>query len=366
MCTRDPTSSATCSVNFLRSSSGASDMMSENLHVSGWFRVAASWLLELQSAQDKHETCGLTPLDNSAAAKTACSAVCAPENSVRNMILLTQGFNFPSLSITAQFQACIRATLFVATVWCDAGLEISFDSKIQTATFGQDVWNPTEPRHRFASWLCLPGSIWLYIKTSLVEQVWSSTAAHIKNGLVGWGVLLMNCCIKQVLRRKTWGWTILCVLFETPPTPLPLLLNWIVCLPARAQDGFNGRISTQKLKLKYHQLHNAKTSGLSIFSASGKNTICKYKLKETCEGGERKPARVFSVKPARKMISNIDYPIISHLSNMPTFFWAKTRQIRGADTPRGRNVPGKEAGQRQTKWHTVWCAISICHTWPRR
>ena len=86
----------------------------------------------------------------------------------------------------------------------------------------------------------------------------------------------------------------------------------------------------------------------------------------TCEGGERKPARVFSVKPARKMISNIDYPIISHLSNMPTFFWAKTRQIRGADTPRGRNVPGKEAGQRQTKWHTVWCAISICHTWPRR
>ena len=87
---------------------------------------------------------------------------------------------------------------------------------------------------------------------------------------------------------------------------------------------------------------------------------------ETCEGGERKPARVFSVKPARKMISNIDYPIISHLSNMPTFFWAKTRQIRGADTPRGRNVPGKEAGQRQTKWHTVWCAISICHTWPRR
>ena len=33
----------------------------------------------------------------------------------------------------------------------------------------------------------------------------------------------------------------------------------------------------------------------------------------TCEGGERKPARVFSVKPARKMISNIDYPIISHL-----------------------------------------------------
>ena len=28
---------------------------------------------------------------------------------------------------------------------------------------------------------------------------------------------------------------------------------------------------------------------------------------------------------------------------MPTFFWAKTRQIRGADTPRGRNVPGKEA-----------------------
>ena len=40
----------------------------------------------------------------------------------------------------------------------------------------------------------------------------------------------------------------------------------------------------------------------------------------TCEGGERKPARVFSVKPARKMISNIDYPIISHLSNMPTFF----------------------------------------------
>ena len=89
-------------------------------------------------------------------------------------------------------------------------------------------------------------------------------------------------------------------------------------------------------------------------------------LKWTCEGGERKPARVFSVKPARKMISNIDYPIISHLSNMPTFFWAKTRQIRGADTPRGRNVPGKEAGQRQTKWHTVWCAISICHTWPRR
>ena len=87
---------------------------------------------------------------------------------------------------------------------------------------------------------------------------------------------------------------------------------------------------------------------------------------QTCEGGERKPARVFSVKPARKMISNIDYPIISHLSNMPTFFWAKTRQIRGADTPRGRNVPGKEAGQRQTKWHTVWCAISICHTWPRR
>ena len=87
---------------------------------------------------------------------------------------------------------------------------------------------------------------------------------------------------------------------------------------------------------------------------------------ETCEGGERKPARVFSVKPARKMTSNIDYPIISHLSNMPTFFWAKTRQIRGADTPRGRNVPGKEAGQRQTKWHTVWCAISICHTWPRR
>ena len=86
----------------------------------------------------------------------------------------------------------------------------------------------------------------------------------------------------------------------------------------------------------------------------------------TCEGGERKPARVFSVKPARKMISNIDYPIISHLSNMPTFFWAKRRQIRGADTPRGRNVPGKEAGQRQTKWHTVWCAISICHTWPRR
>ena len=72
------------------------------------------------------------------------------------------------------------------------------------------------------------------------------------------------------------------------------------------------------------------------------------------------------VKPARKMISNIDYPIISHLSNMPTFFWAKPRQIRGADTPRGRNVPGKEAGQRQTKWHTVWCAISICHTWPRR
>ena len=90
------------------------------------------------------------------------------------------------------------------------------------------------------------------------------------------------------------------------------------------------------------------------------------KLSFTCEGGERKPARVFSVKPARKMISNIDYPIISHLSNMPTFFWAKTRQIRGADTPRGRNVPGKEAGQRQTKWHTVWCAISICHTWPRR
>ena len=87
---------------------------------------------------------------------------------------------------------------------------------------------------------------------------------------------------------------------------------------------------------------------------------------DTCEGGERKPARVFSVKPARKMISNIDYPIISHLSNMPTFFWAKTRQIRGADTPRGRNVPGKEAGQRQTKWHTVWCTISICHTWPRR
>ena len=87
--------------------------------------------------------------------------------------------------------------------------------------------------------------------------------------------------------------------------------------------------------------------------------------RKTCEGGERKPARVFSVKPARKMISNIDYPIISHLSNMPTFFWAKTRQIRGADTPRGRNVPGKEAGQRQTKWHTVWCAISICHTWPR-
>ena len=86
----------------------------------------------------------------------------------------------------------------------------------------------------------------------------------------------------------------------------------------------------------------------------------------TCEGGERKPARVFSVKPARKMISNIDYPIKSHLSNMPTFFWAKTRQIRGADTPRGRNVPGKEAGQRQTKWHTVWCAISICQTWPRR
>ena len=41
---------------------------------------------------------------------------------------------------------------------------------------------------------------------------------------------------------------------------------------------------------------------------------------KTCEGGERKPARVFSVKPARKMISNIDYPIISHLSNMPTFF----------------------------------------------
>ena len=66
------------------------------------------------------------------------------------------------------------------------------------------------------------------------------------------------------------------------------------------------------------------------------------------------------------MISNIDYPIISHLSNMPTFFWAKTRQIRGADTPRGRNVPGKEAGQRQTKWHTVWCAISICHTWPQK
>ena len=93
---------------------------------------------------------------------------------------------------------------------------------------------------------------------------------------------------------------------------------------------------------------------------------CLLLTDETCEGGERKPARVFSVKPARKMISNIDYPIISHLSNMPTFFWAKTRQIRGADTPRGRNVPGKEAGQRQTKWHTVWCAISICHTWPRR
>ena len=47
-----------------------------------------------------------------------------------------------------------------------------------------------------------------------------------------------------------------------------------------------------------------------------KLTICHI----TCEGGERKPARVFSVKPARKMISNIDYPIISHLSNMPTFF----------------------------------------------
>ena len=98
----------------------------------------------------------------------------------------------------------------------------------------------------------------------------------------------------------------------------------------------------------------------------GQNLALQEIINTTCEGGERKPARVFSVKPARKMISNIDYPIISHLSNMPTFFWAKTRQIRGADTPRGRNVPGKEAGQRQTKWHTVWCAISICHTWPRR
>ena len=104
----------------------------------------------------------------------------------------------------------------------------------------------------------------------------------------------------------------------------------------------------------------------SIISYPSTSLLSSISYPKTCEGGERKPARVFSVKPARKMISNIDYPIISHLSNMPTFFWAKTRQIRGADTPRGRNVPGKEAGQRQTKWHTVWCAISICHTWPRR
>ena len=45
-----------------------------------------------------------------------------------------------------------------------------------------------------------------YTWTSLVEQVWSSIAAWIKNGLVGWGVLLMNCCIKLALRRKTWCW----------------------------------------------------------------------------------------------------------------------------------------------------------------
>ena len=74
------------------------------------------------------------------------------------------------------------------------------------------------------------------------------------------------------------------------------------------------------------------------------------------------------------MISNIDYPIISHLSNMPTFFWAKTRQIRGADTPRGRNVPGKEAGQRQADQmaHGVVCHFDLPHMaqkvadWTRR
>ena len=67
------------------------------------------------------------------------------------------------------------------------------------------------------------------------------------------------------------------------------------------------------------------TRGLYIMVAAPKHDlsisiICAVYYVYTCEGGERKPARVFSVKPARKMISNIDYPIISHLSNMPTFF----------------------------------------------
>ena len=90
----------------------------------------------------------------------------------------------------------------------------------------------------------------------------------------------------------------------------------------------------------------------------------------TCEGGERKPARVVSVKPARKMISNIDYPIISHLSNMPTFFWAKTRQIRGADTPRGRNVPSRPKADQMA--HGVVCHFDLPHMaqkvadWTRR
>ena len=80
----------------------------------------------------------------------------------------------------------------------------------------------------------------------------------------------------------------------------------------------------------------------------------------TCEGGERKPARVFSVKPARKMISNIDYPIISHLSNMPTFFWAKTRQIRGADTPRGRTWKRSRPKADQMA-HGVVCHFDLPH-----
>ena len=41
-------------------------------------------------------------------------------------------------------------------------------------------------------------------------------------------------------------------------------------------------------------------------------------------------------------------------------------QYRNQMQKRSMKSGGKEAGQRQTKWHTVWCAISVCHTWPRR
>ena len=43
-------------------------------------------------------------------------------------------------------------------------------------------------------------------QTSLVEQVWSSTAEHTKNDLVGWGVRLMNFCNILVLWMMTWSW----------------------------------------------------------------------------------------------------------------------------------------------------------------